>query len=104
LQHLIAKQLETLEAEDRRLLEVASVSGITFTPAEVAAGCHQAVHTIETRCEQLARRGQFLVEKGVAEWPDGTLTMYYRFRCVFHTKSATDFTRILPPNSVQDCH
>jgi predicted ATPase len=62
------------------VLEVASVSGLTFTPAEVAAACEQALATIETRCEQLARRGQFLTEAGVAEWPDGTLTLRYRFR------------------------
>ena len=55
LQHLITKQLEALAAEDQQLLEVASVSGVTFATAEVAAGCKQELDTIETRCEQLAR-------------------------------------------------
>ncbi|MBI3797838.1 MAG: AAA family ATPase, partial [Deltaproteobacteria bacterium] len=80
LQHLISKQLEALAAEDQQILEVASVSGVSFTTAEVAAGCHQELETIETRCEQLARRGQFIAEAGVTEWPDGTLTMNYHFR------------------------
>jgi predicted ATPase/DNA-binding winged helix-turn-helix (wHTH) protein len=79
LQHLITKQFEALAAEDQQILEVGSVSGRTFTMAEVAVGCHQELETIETRCEQLARRGQFIAEEGVTEWPDGALTMSYRF-------------------------
>jgi predicted ATPase len=80
LQHLITKQIEALSAEDQQLLEVASVSGLTFTTAEVAAGCVQELGTIETRCEQLAQRGQLITEEGWTEWPDGALTMSYRFR------------------------
>jgi tetratricopeptide (TPR) repeat protein len=59
---------------------VASVSGLTFSTAEVAAGCRQAPETIAVRCEQLAQRGQFITEEGFAEWPDGTFTMNYHFR------------------------
>ena len=80
LQYLITKQLEILDTEDQQMLEVASVSGVTFSTAEVAAGCNQELGTIETRCEQLARRGQFLAEEGLAEWPEGILTTRYRFR------------------------
>lgn len=79
LQHLIAKQLEALNVEDQQMLEVASVGGVTFSTAEVAAGCKQEMDTIETRCEQLARRGQFIAEAGFAEWPNGTPTISYRF-------------------------
>ena len=79
LQHLIAKQLEALNVEDQQLLEVASVSGMTFSTVEVAAGCKQELETIETRCEQLARRGQFIAEAGFAEWPNGTPMISYRF-------------------------
>jgi len=79
LQHLIAKQLEALNVEDQQMLEVASVSGMTFSTVEVAAGCKQELETIETRCEQLARRGQFIAEAGFAEWPNGTPTISYRF-------------------------
>jgi DNA-binding winged helix-turn-helix (wHTH) protein/predicted ATPase len=80
LQHLITKQLEDLAAEDRQILAVASVSGETFTAAEVAAGCQQELAAVEARCEQLARRGQFIAEAGWAEWPDGTFTPRYNFR------------------------
>ena len=80
LQHLITKQFETLAAEDQQLLEAASVSGLSFSTAEAAAGCGQKLEIIEVRCEQLARRGQLIKESGVTEWPDGTLTMNYHFR------------------------
>ena len=46
LQHLITKQLETLDAEDQQMLEVASVSGVTFSTAEVAAGCKQELEPL----------------------------------------------------------
>jgi hypothetical protein len=31
-------------------------------------------------CERLARRGQFLEDRGLAEWPDGTVSGRYGFR------------------------
>ncbi len=80
LQHLITKQLEALDAEDRQILGVASVSGETFSAAEVAAGWQQELAAVEARCEQLAQREQFIAEAGVAEWPDGTFTPRYHFR------------------------
>jgi predicted ATPase len=79
LQQLITKQVEALSAEEQQMLEVGSVSGVTFSTAEVSAGCQQELDIIETRCERLARRGQFIVEAGLAEWPNGTLTMSYSF-------------------------
>jgi predicted ATPase len=88
LQHLITKQFEALAAEDQQMLEMASVSGVTFATAEVAAGCSQEPETIETRCEQLAQRGQFIAEAGMAEWPDGTLTMSYHFRHALYQQVA----------------
>jgi predicted ATPase len=80
LQHLISQQLEALDAEDRQILAVASVSGETFSAAEVAAGYQRELEAVEARCEQLAQREQFIAEAGMAEWPDGTLTPRYHFR------------------------
>ena len=54
LQHLITQQLEALDAEDQQILAVASVSGETFSTAEVAVGCQQELEAVEARCEQLA--------------------------------------------------
>ena len=41
LQQLITKQFEALDADDRQILGVASVSGETFSAAEVAAGVNR---------------------------------------------------------------
>ncbi|MBI3801923.1 MAG: AAA family ATPase, partial [Deltaproteobacteria bacterium] len=80
LQQLITKQVEALGAEGQELLAVASVSGVTFTTAEVAEGCRQELDATEARCAQLAQHGQLIEEDIFVEWPDGTLTMRYRFR------------------------
>jgi predicted ATPase/DNA-binding winged helix-turn-helix (wHTH) protein len=79
LQQLITRQVEALSDAEQRLLEIASVSGVSFSTAEVAAGCQEEVEAIDLRCVQLARQGQFLAEEGVEEWPDGTSTLRYGF-------------------------
>ncbi len=47
--------------------------------AVVAAGIDQTLETLEANCAALARRGQFIREQGVAEWPDGTVATQYHF-------------------------
>ena len=66
-------------AEEQDILAVASVAGIEFTAAAVAAGVEQDTEHVETRCDALARGGQFLVSRGSDEWPDGTVATRYRF-------------------------
>ena len=80
LQQLIEMQLGRLEAEARQVLEVASVAGAEFTTASVAAGLQEGLEAIEAVCEGLARREQFIEERGLATWPDGTLSGRYGFR------------------------
>ncbi len=80
LQHLIAKQLDGLSREQHQILEVASVAGATFTTASVAAGAQTTLEDVDDVCEGLARRGQFIAERGLAEWPDGTVSGQYGFR------------------------
>ena len=80
---LIAQQLDRLQPEDRRLLEAASLAGVAFSAATVAAALDQrdggAAH-IETRCEQLAGAGPFLRGNGDVTWPDGTIAEGFAFR------------------------
>ena len=79
LQHLIERQLERLPEEAQHVLEVASVVGMEFSAAEVATGLQGEVEAIETQCEDLVRKGQFLRGLGAEEWPDGTLAERYSF-------------------------
>jgi predicted ATPase len=79
LQQMIEQQIERLSPADQRILEVASVAGVEFSAAAVAAGVGAAVEEVEERCVALARRGQFVQASGTAEWPDGTVATRYSF-------------------------
>ena len=76
---LIDRQFEMLADEDQELLAVASVAGMTFSVAAVAAGLEEPVEEVETRCERLAEHEQFLHQTGTTRWPDGTIAS----RCSF---------------------
>ena len=80
LRHLIERQLERLEEEKQRLLEVASVAGAEFAVEAVAAGLKTDADTLEEASEVLTRQGQVIESSGIAEWADGTLSGQYRFR------------------------
>ena len=78
LWQVVEKQVERLTPEERAVLAVASVAGAEFSAAVTAAAGIDA-HEGELRCDALARRGQFLRARGVAEWPDGTVAGRYAF-------------------------
>lgn len=61
------------------MLEAASVIGVEFSVAAVAAAIGEEVSAIEIVCENLARRSQFVQSDGVSTWPDGTVAGRYRF-------------------------
>jgi DNA-binding winged helix-turn-helix (wHTH) protein/tetratricopeptide (TPR) repeat protein len=75
----IEKQLARLAPEEQRLLEGASVAGMEFSAAVVAAALGEDVVAVEERCEGLVRRRHFLRAAGVSEWPDGTLAGRFGF-------------------------
>jgi predicted ATPase len=79
VQQMIEKQLDGLSVEEQRMLEAASVAGVDFSTAAVAAALESAVEPIEERCAELARRGHFLRAGAVSEWPDGTMATHYTF-------------------------
>ncbi len=80
LHQLIDAQLGRLATEEQQLLEIASVAGAEFAVASVAAGLQMEPEGIEELCERLAQQGQFLEDRGLAEWPDGTVSGRYGFR------------------------
>jgi predicted ATPase len=79
LRQLLARRLEDLPSEERRVLEAASVAGEQFTVAAVAAGAQYPVEDVEAQCEVLAAQGRFLDDIGLGEWPDGTSSGRYHF-------------------------
>jgi DNA-binding winged helix-turn-helix (wHTH) protein/predicted ATPase len=79
IRHMIEKQVDHLDADDRRTLEAASVAGAEFSVLGVAAGLAEDMGPVEARCEDLARRKQFIHDAGVELLPNGDAVGRYGF-------------------------
>ena len=79
LRQMIDRQLDWLSAEEQQVLEAASVAGMEFSAAAVAAGLAQEAEGVDDWCTSLARREQFLRASGEQTWPDGTVAGCYSF-------------------------
>jgi tetratricopeptide (TPR) repeat protein len=76
---MIEREIDRLDPLERSVLESASVAGMEFSSAAVAAAIEEDLVRVEEVCARLARRGQFLQLKGQTQWPDGTVAV----RCGF---------------------
>ena len=79
VRQLLDQQFAQLQLSVQELLAAASVVGVEFTAAAVAAGLVQDVEAVEEVCDGLAQRGQFVEARGAVDWPDGTVTARYGF-------------------------
>jgi len=79
IRRVVINQGMRLQAETRRVLEAASVAGMEFSAAEVAAALETAVADVEEQCARLAAQQQFLRPAGISEWPDQTMAARYAF-------------------------
>ena len=79
IREMIEKQIERLDDEEQRVLGVASVVGAEFSSLAVVAGSESDAAAVETCCDSLARRGQFIYDFGVQELPNGEAVTRYRF-------------------------
>jgi len=76
---MIARKIEMLDAEDRRLLVAASVQGDEFDSATLAEAVEMDPAEVEERLDAL-ERVYFFVKRGEErEFPDRTPTLRYRF-------------------------
>jgi tetratricopeptide (TPR) repeat protein len=75
----VQRKIEALDDRDRRLLGAASVQGIDFDTAVIAAALRLPDDEVEDRLEKLER--EHALVRFVDEWeaPDRTLTLRYRF-------------------------
>jgi DNA-binding winged helix-turn-helix (wHTH) protein/predicted ATPase/type II secretory pathway predicted ATPase ExeA len=101
LLQLIDQQLYQFSPEDQETLEAASVVGVEFSTAAVAAALEQDEEGVERRCAVLARQGQFLRSAGTAEWPDGTVAARFEF---VHQLYKEVLYRRLPPGRQKRLH
>jgi DNA-binding winged helix-turn-helix (wHTH) protein/tetratricopeptide (TPR) repeat protein len=79
IKHMIEKQLDHLDAEKQRTLEAASVAGTEFSTIAVMAGLGEDRASVETRCDELARRHQLIQDRGLQILPNGDVVSRYGF-------------------------
>jgi predicted ATPase len=79
IHQLIERQLDNLPAADQELLKAASVAGMNFSTAAVAARLGVSMEQIEIRFDRLVKQEQFLQREGTNRWPDGTVGARYGF-------------------------
>jgi predicted ATPase len=79
MRSLVQRKIDALDDDDRRLLGAASVQGIDFDTAILAAVLERSEEAIEDRLERLER--EHALVRFVNEWeaPDHQLTLRYRF-------------------------
>ena len=66
---MIEQRLAQVGTAKRTILEVASIVGVEFSAAAVAAGADVSVEVVEEQCAELVRQEQFLQTRGTTEWP-----------------------------------
>lgn len=79
IRQLVTLQRGRLLPEEQQTLEAASIAGLTFSAASVAAALVTETGEVERQCQQLADRHYFLRRVGIEDWPDGTLAARYMF-------------------------
>ena len=79
LRQMIEAQIERLSVEEQRMLEVASVVGVTFSAACVAAAAQMDEIDVEDVCEKLCRRHLILRSAGSQTFADGTVSPCWEF-------------------------
>jgi DNA-binding winged helix-turn-helix (wHTH) protein/predicted ATPase len=79
IKQVIEKHLDHLDANDQRLLEVASVAGAEFSTLAVVAALGQDRALAEARCDAMARQRQFIQDCGTQILPSGEVASRYAF-------------------------
>jgi DNA-binding winged helix-turn-helix (wHTH) protein/predicted ATPase len=100
IRNAIERQVDRLEQRERRLLEVASVSGVC-SAAAIAAGAGEPTGEVEAVLDGLARRGAFLRRGPTQEWPDGVVSATFEFLHALYRDVIGDRT---PPGRRADLH
>jgi predicted ATPase len=79
VRQMIEKQFGRLDSDVLRTLETASVAGVDFATAALAAVADTDALKLEELCDELAQRFHFLKQGAEYTLPDGTLTRRYAF-------------------------
>jgi predicted ATPase/DNA-binding winged helix-turn-helix (wHTH) protein len=79
IKQMIEKQLDRLAESERRTLEAASIAGVKFNTIVLAAALGEDSAHVEERCDELARRQQFIQDSGIQILPNGKAVSRYGF-------------------------
>jgi DNA-binding winged helix-turn-helix (wHTH) protein len=79
LRHLIEAQLEQLSPQEQRALELASISGSSFSPRLIGPVIDIDSQRLEDLYEDLSRRHHIVKWAGTQTFPDGSATERYEF-------------------------
>jgi DNA-binding winged helix-turn-helix (wHTH) protein len=79
LRQVIERQIDRTAANDRLVLEAASVAGAEFSSMGVAAALEEDLFAVEDRLETLARRSALVVPAETRELPSGAPLGRYAF-------------------------
>ena len=79
LRDMIEVQIDNLDPEVQRILEVASINGVQFSSGVSAAPASVDEERFEQVCEDLSRRHRLLRRLGAKHYPDGSTYSLYEF-------------------------
>jgi len=79
LRAMVEAQIERLSPEEQRALEVASVTGVSFSTRVTAIPAALEEENFEELCEELSRRRQMVSWAGSRQFPDGAVSPRYEF-------------------------
>ncbi len=79
LRRLIEARIERLSADERKVLEAASVAGAAFVARITAAAANLDPEYFEDLCDGLSRRKQIVRLTGAHRFPDGSVSPRYEF-------------------------
>jgi tetratricopeptide (TPR) repeat protein len=79
LRTIIEAQIERLSASEKRALEVASITGVSFSARVNAIPAALDEEKFEDLCEELSRRQQMVRWAGSRRFPDGSVSSRYEF-------------------------
>jgi predicted ATPase len=95
---MIARKIDQVSDDERMLLLVAAVQGGEFDSTVLAEALRIETAAVEETLERLERVHVFVARVGEVEFPDGTLTLRYRFVHVLYQNALYD--SLLPTRRV----
>lgn len=101
IREMIERKLEHLKPEDQEVLHGASIAGVEFSAAVVAAALERPQEEIEACCARLSRQEQFVSAQESIRWPDGTVAAGFRFHHTLYREVLYDR---LPPGLRLELH